>query len=125
MAKEKYLRIYRQNADEIIPRFETIPNELEALQGVVGGLIEVVYLDEDIICVINEEGKINGLRPNFAFEAMENYWDVVCGDVFFVGDDGLNFKSLTEEQVERAFQFANKGRYIVNELIKRGQLEVE
>ena len=45
------------------PEEVTIPNTLDAMQHVVGGYIEVVYL-EDACLVCNEEGKLIGLEGN-------------------------------------------------------------
>ena len=45
------------------PEEVTIPNTLEAMQEMVGGFIEIVYLD-DVCLVCNEEGKLMGLEGN-------------------------------------------------------------
>ena len=45
------------------PEEVTIPNTLEAMQQMVGGLIEIVYLD-GVCLVCNEEGKLMGLEGN-------------------------------------------------------------
>lgn len=39
---------------------------LKELQGFVGGYIELVYLDDDITMVVNEEGVLRGLKTNYA-----------------------------------------------------------
>lgn len=60
--------------------------ELEELQEKVGGLIEIVKLDERRILVINENGK-DGLpvNHNATMEALKHCaifpWDYICGDV--------------------------------------------
>lgn len=51
-----------------------IPNELKALQQMVGGYIETVTIARDLVVICNEEGRLNGLPPNCS----------VCG-VDFVG----------------------------------------
>ena len=45
------------------PEEVTIPNTLEAMQEMVGGFIEIVYLD-GVCLVCNEEGKLMGLEGN-------------------------------------------------------------
>ena len=78
------------------PEVREIPNELHALQEIVGGYIECVYLGFDnIFCVCNEEGKLKGLPENFFFNG-----DVIVGDVFFVGTNEEDFESLNDEQIE-------------------------
>lgn len=79
------------------PTVETIEDTLKAKQNLVGGLIEVVSYDEDILLICNEEGKLINLPPNLLFD-----YDYIAGDCFFVGDDYDNagFKDLTNEQIE-------------------------
>lgn len=74
-----------------------IPNTLEAKQKLVGGHIECVRFDGfDII--INEEGKMENLEPNFSiYDGM----DYIAGTAVFAGvdyDKG-EFKSLTTDQI--------------------------
>lgn len=79
-------------------RVETIQNELSVLQGLVGGYIECIREDGfDII--VNEEGKIFELEPNFALYGGNDY---VAGTAVFVG---VNYKtgehkSLNAKQIE-------------------------
>jgi hypothetical protein len=86
-------------------RVEMIENTLEAKQKIVGGRIECIRLDGyDII--INEEGKLEALEPNFG---IHNGMDYVAGTAIFAGvnyDEG-DFISLTPEQrkfIVRQFQ---------------------
>ena len=77
--------------------------DLDSLQKAVSigapeqGLIEFVYLEDNVSLMLNEEGKLIGLTPN--------RWlgeDILCG-VFYVvaeNDDG-ELMSLTQEQQER------------------------
>jgi hypothetical protein len=79
-------------------RVERIVNELSNLQKIVGGYIECVRQDGfDII--INEEGKLMDLEPNFGlYEGM----DYIAGTALFAGvdyDEG-EFKSLSQEQIK-------------------------
>ena len=74
------------------PEETTIPNTLAAMQQMVGGYIEVVYL-EDACLVCNEEGKLIGLEGN---RRVGN--DIIAGTFFLVGDHGDgDFCSLTEQ----------------------------
>lgn len=70
------------------PEVREIPNELEELQELVGGYVETVPLEEDLIFLVNEEGKLLGL-------------DVLVGDIAVVAyDGGEDFRSLTPEEIE-------------------------
>lgn len=76
-----------------------IENTLEATQEIVEGFIEVVRLAEDLLLVVNDEGKINGMKPNFICCG-----DLICGPAFFcgeyLGEDGGEFCGLTDEKIE-------------------------
>lgn len=84
-----------------------IENTLEACQKIVDGWIEVVRIATDVALVVNEEGKNNGMKPNFVFGG-----DLICGPAFFCGvtsgDDGEEFCGLDDDRihaVEFLFKF--------------------
>ena len=78
------------------PEAVAIPNNLEAMQQMVGGYIEVIPL-EDVCLVCNEEGKLMGLPGSRRLGD-----DIIAGTFFLAGDtpDG-HFWSLTQEQADR------------------------
>lgn len=82
------------------PYTADIENELETLQGIVGGHIECVPLPgvpgTTIIC--NEEGKLLGLAPNLLIGG-----DVICGTVAVAGIDGEEFAGLRGRQISDAW----------------------
>lgn len=60
--------------------------QLEELQRIVGGYIEIVYLNDRQVMVVNEEGKLNGLPVNSiataAYQIARQYTnDFIVGDV--------------------------------------------
>ena len=76
-------------------RVEDIKNELSTLQELVGGYIETVTLN-DVVMICNEEGKTQGLKPNFAMG-----FDVVVGTAVFVAHDGRDeFTDLNDCHIE-------------------------
>lgn len=82
-----------------IPKSLVIKNELSEFQGLVGGNIEVLRLQEDILCIVNEEGKLRG-------DCKVNFWlndDIIMGTAVFVGSDEKNgdFKSLSRKNIEK------------------------
>lgn len=85
-----------------IPYVKEIKHELEEMQAVVGGLIEVVDLG-DVFVVVNEEGKIVAEpEPNFVLENSDGrVADIICGTAFLCCDDGEKFCSITEELIEK------------------------
>ncbi len=82
------------------PYVKEVSNDLKSLQAEVGGLIQVVYLEDSLegaMMVVNEEGKINGLEMNRRLPG-----DIVCGDFFIcMGDEEGDFTSLTPEKIQK------------------------
>lgn len=81
-----------------------IDASLEGMQRAVGGgLIEAVYpFDEEVCLVCNEEGKINGMRPNRAlYNEDHEMIDIICGPAFICDCSGENFGSLSDAQLEK------------------------
>lgn len=78
-------------------RIEIINNELEIFQSLVGGYIEHIR-EEGYDIIINEEGKLIDLEPNFLIYGGNDY---VAGTAIFVGVNYYDgeMKSLTPEQV--------------------------
>ena len=82
------------------PAYETeIDNTLEAEQKAVGGDIEVVPLSDETLLICNEEGKLNGMQGNRRIGK-----DVIAGQFFIVGEDGDEFRSLTDEEVTESLK---------------------
>jgi Domain of unknown function (DUF3846) len=77
------------------PRVEVIDNTLKTFQKLVGGYIEKVSLSPTIDVIINEEGKLIGLEPNFRTK-----YDVIVGTAVFVSHKGEEFSSLSEDMTE-------------------------
>ena len=77
------------------PYVKDMKDGLEAIQQEVQGLFQPVYVEDGVILCCNEEGKLNGMKPNRWLED-----DIICGPFFLVGDDHEGgFCSLTDEQL--------------------------
>lgn len=74
-----------------------IENELEALQGIVGGFIECTALTDNALIICNEEGKIRNLPINF-----KTPFDFIAGTAIFVGIEEEDFTDvpLTLDEVK-------------------------
>lgn len=85
------------------PKKISVGTELEDLQAMVGGDIEVTYPFEDEVAIIlNESGKINGLPLNRAIYTEDgDMQDIYAGDFLVVGLTEDDFGSLTSEQMQK------------------------
>ena len=77
------------------PQTVEIENTLSVLQQIVGGYIETVRISDKGILIMNEEGKLLGLEPNFYLGAIG---DTIGGPVLVVGEDGEDFVSLPDDE---------------------------
>lgn len=76
-----------------------IENNLETLQQLVGGYIEVVPYKDNIVIICDEEGKLKGKEINISFS-----YDVIAGNCLFVGTNEGDFTSLTDKQIEEIIE---------------------
>ena len=85
------------------PRMIEIEDSLEAMQRVVGGDIEeFMPYEDDIAIICNEEGKINGMRPNRSVKNDEGVMvDFIFGPAFVCDCRGESLDSLSDEQINR------------------------
>ncbi|HPD89014.1 MAG TPA: DUF3846 domain-containing protein [Oscillospiraceae bacterium] len=79
------------------PRPKFIPNTLEAMQELVGGYIETVTLEDGLILVCNEEGRMNGLPPNASVTTRYGQ-QYIYGDFFICRGEGDEFSGLHNSQ---------------------------
>lgn len=87
------------------PLVMEIANELGAYNQIVGGYIECVYLQNNIILVVNEEGKLEGLEDNFYMTSLH---DMIVGDVFFVSLKDGDFANLNKNQINIILKWFEK-----------------
>lgn len=82
------------------PHMMSIPNTLPAMQGVVGGYIEAVYLNSEYVLYCNEEG----LLLNLPFNQCVGHHRI-HGQFFFTkhdaGNDSGAMISLSDEDVRK------------------------
>ena len=80
--------------------YETeIRSDLESLQKAVGGLIEPIYNEDGETCLVgNEEAKLLGMEGN---RRIHDGRSIMAGPFFICGLTEDDFRSLTDEEVER------------------------
>lgn len=87
------------------PEVREINDSLEAMQELVGGLIQPIYpFDDSVALVCNDEGKLMDLPANRGLRDKNGQiYDIVFGTFFLCGvpADCDHFTSLTPEQIKR------------------------
>ncbi len=80
-----------------------IPDSLEAMQGIVGGLIEFsAPFSDSAVIICNEEGKNLDLPYNRPLCGLDGIpYDILCGTFFVAGVEREELVSLTDGQIER------------------------
>ena len=95
-----------------------VEHKLEAEQKAVGGHIEAVYLEDDNTCIIcNEEAKLNGMPGNRRFGDGSS---IIAGPFFVCGLTEDDFRSLTDEEVEKYMD-----RFAVPDQISQDEVEAD
>ena len=86
------------------PEVREIDGSLESMQGIVGGLIQVIYpYEQPVALVANDEGKVLGLPPNRGLRDEDGeLYDIICGTFFIIGAPAGSgsFQSLTDIQIQ-------------------------
>ena len=85
------------------PRVADIQSDLENLQKIVHGLIQVVYpFDDPVVIICNEEGKLLGLEPNRALRNQRGeIYDILCGTFIVAGLTKDDFGDLSDELIDK------------------------
>lgn len=80
-----------------------IKHTLEEMQKLVGGYIESVHYKDNLFLICNEEGKLEGLPVNVVFGM-----DYIAGNFFIVADDGTDFVSVEDYQIQEVIEELEK-----------------
>ena len=89
------------------PEITEIEDELLTYQRIVDGYIEAVPIGNEITAIVNEDGKLLGMSPNFSIG-----YTTLVGPAVIVRDRGdVCYESLTDKQIDEALQIYEEGRY--------------
>ena len=86
------------------PEEREIDDSLTAMQKIVGGYIQPLHLDDSVVLVCNEEGKLMDMPANRGLRDKDGQmYDIVFGTFFLCGApaDSDHFTSLTTAQIEQ------------------------
>ena len=90
------------------PKIVEIENELFELQNIVDGYIEPIAVEDEIVAIVNEEGQLLNMTPNFYVG-----YQLIVGPALFVRDvNDVEYLSLTEEQIDIVKNIVEEGRML-------------
>ncbi len=106
---------YRIDLDPPVGRGRNETSQLRELQRAVGGYIEALGRlpdpHQDVICYVNEEGKLHELPFNFVCGFGRAIGAYVLGPAIFCGSAiGGDLRSLTDVEVDVVLRMFGKGR---------------
>lgn len=105
---DKQLHILKITAVGIVSVAD-IPNSLQAMQEVVGGYIEAVYIGMGVNVICNEEGTLLRLPYNEkAVNVCSGFSDFhtrLFGTISFVGAASDRFRSLDDMQIKELLKY--------------------
>ena len=111
MCKEKEITVLKVSPHKK-PEVVTLKNELSALQEAVSSgvkdyhhLIQLVGVEEGVVLLLNDEGKLIDFEPDRRFGQ-----DVLVGDFYVVGTDGENLASLPQDKMEKYAALSRAGQ---------------
>jgi Domain of unknown function (DUF3846) len=81
----------------------TILNDLPTLQAIVGGPIQCVPLEPNVVLICHEEGKLQNLPANRYYKG-----DTIHGDFLVCGTAQEEFYSLSENGFKQYSEFFNR-----------------
>ena len=107
------MKAIHKKVESINPEIIEIEDSLNSLQKCIDGHIEMLCLSENVILLLDEEGKIKNKQSNFALQIPKrNFLDVIVGDVLILGVNGPEFRSLTDKECEKYLKIFSK-KYII------------
>ena len=93
----KKIKCIVKRPDEQFGHSTWVSNTLENLQKTVGGYIETVTLDNGVVLICNEEGKIRDMPYNFTLRRIHGIIPIhnpIFGTVIACGSEGDEFADI-------------------------------
>ena len=114
MNEEKKIKVVLLEPGKLACAAE-IDASLAGMQKVVDGLIEPFYPFAERVCIVcNEEGKINGMRPNRSVKDDRGVMvDFIFGPAFLCDCRGARLGSLSDEQIDRYIKMFRYPEHLV------------
>ena len=93
----KKIKCIVKRPDEQFGHVTWVSDSLKNLQKTVGGYIETVTLDNGVVLICNEEGRIRNMPYNFTLRRMRGVVTIqnaIFGTVIACGADGEEFANI-------------------------------
>ena len=93
----KIIKCIVKRPDEQFGHMTLVSDSLENLQKTVGGYIETVSLDNGLVLICNEEGRVRDMPYNFTLRRMRGVVTIqnaIFGTVIACGADGDEFADI-------------------------------
>ena len=88
------------------PKITEIEDDLLTYQKIVDGYIEPIHIGHEITALVNEDGRLLGMTPNFSIG-----YTTIVGPAVVVRDRGdVCYESLTPNQINEVVQIFNEGQ---------------
>lgn len=105
--------VYRESVNDTIKIVELNENRLlDQLQRLVGGWLETMPVDNDIVLIYNEEGKLRRMPPTLPLFRNQELIDVIVGPVIGLARIGDEFVSLNREQTSDIIRMFKYGLHM-------------
>lgn len=88
------IRVIIKRPDEEYGHVTNISKSLKNLQNTVDGMIQMVYITDNICMIVNEEGKLRGMKQNFIISRNGMLIDSIVGTVIVAGTEGEDLCDL-------------------------------
>lgn len=105
--------IYRESVNDTIKIVELDDNRLlDLLQALVGGYLETMPLDNGIVLLYNEEGKLRRMPPTLPIFDGQELRDIIVGPVVGLARIADEFVSPNREQAEELIKIFRYGLHL-------------
>lgn len=91
------------------PTTMVISPDLGLMQQLVDGYIETIRISDKTVLIVNEEGKLKKMDPNFIL-AVEDKVELIVGPAIFCGE---NFASLPDDELDQIMDCLKKGDFVL------------
>lgn len=90
------------------PQITEIEDDVLAYQKIVDGYIEAVSIGNELTALVNEDGKMLGMSPNFDIG-----YTTLVGNVIVVRDrGGVSYESLSAPQIKEVLRIYEEGKIL-------------